>query len=186
MTRWFCLVFPSCRHAAIAKYFGDDTPPCNKCCDFCKNPGAVKRQLEELERCSNHWSKTCIRPTGSSWDGYDPELYEGGRRGCRGFSRSVPQSLNSSHRSHQKASTSCRPRHSYFQHMFLCGWYFPVTFWQQQLEFHFPHTLAALFTFVSQRTKSCFDRAKNCPVQCNWLKKLAWNFWKQQVGSACS
>ncbi|XP_064323396.1 ATP-dependent DNA helicase Q5 isoform X1 [Phalacrocorax carbo] len=76
-----------CRHAAIAKYFGDVTPPCNKCCDYCKNPGAVKRQLESLERCSNTWSKTCIGPTGSSWDSYDPELYEGGRRGCRGFSR---------------------------------------------------------------------------------------------------
>ncbi|XP_068065593.1 ATP-dependent DNA helicase Q5 isoform X3 [Anomalospiza imberbis] len=76
-----------CRHAAIAKYFGDVTPPCNKCCDFCKNPGAVKRQLEALERCSNSWSKTCIGPTGASWDSYDPELYEGGRRGCRGFSR---------------------------------------------------------------------------------------------------
>lgn len=76
-----------CRHAAIAKYFGDVTPPCNKCCDYCKNPEAVKRQLEALERCSNNWSKTCIGPTGSSWDSYDPELYEGGRRGCRGFSR---------------------------------------------------------------------------------------------------
>ncbi|XP_053851095.1 ATP-dependent DNA helicase Q5 isoform X2 [Vidua macroura] len=76
-----------CRHAAIAKYFGDATPPCNKCCDFCKNPGAVKKQLEALERCSNSWSKTCIGPTGASWDSYDPELYEGGRRGCRGFSR---------------------------------------------------------------------------------------------------
>ncbi|KFW67489.1 ATP-dependent DNA helicase Q5, partial [Pygoscelis adeliae] len=76
-----------CRHAAIAKYFGDVTPPCNKCCDYCKNPGAVKRQLESLERCSNSWSKTCIGPTSSSWDSYDPELYEGGRRGCRGFSR---------------------------------------------------------------------------------------------------
>ncbi|NXS11645.1 RECQ5 helicase, partial [Neodrepanis coruscans] len=76
-----------CRHAAIAKYFGDVTPPCNKCCDFCKNPGAVKRQLESLECCSNNWSKTCIGPSGSSWDAYDPELYEGGRRGCRGFSR---------------------------------------------------------------------------------------------------
>ncbi|NWI60147.1 RECQ5 helicase, partial [Calyptomena viridis] len=76
-----------CRHAAIAKYFGDVTPPCNKCCDFCKNPGAVKRQLESLELCSNNWSKTCIGPSGSSWDAYDPELYEGGRRGCRGFSR---------------------------------------------------------------------------------------------------
>ncbi|NXE39291.1 RECQ5 helicase, partial [Ptilorrhoa leucosticta] len=76
-----------CRHAAIANYFGDVTPPCNKCCDFCKNPGAVKRQLEALELCSNSWSKTCIGPTGSSRDTYDPELYEGGRRGCRGFSR---------------------------------------------------------------------------------------------------
>ncbi|NXA25262.1 RECQ5 helicase, partial [Ibidorhyncha struthersii] len=76
-----------CRHAAIAKYFGDVTPPCNKCCDYCKNPAAVKRQLESLERCSNSWSKTCIGPTSSSWDSYDPELYEGGRRGCRGFSR---------------------------------------------------------------------------------------------------
>ncbi|KAM9281573.1 ATP-dependent DNA helicase Q5 isoform 3-T4 [Morus bassanus] len=76
-----------CRHAAIAKYFGDVAPPCNKCCDYCRNPGAVKRQLESLERCSNSWSKTCIGPTGSSWDSYDPELYEGGRRGCRGFSR---------------------------------------------------------------------------------------------------
>ncbi|NWU77086.1 RECQ5 helicase, partial [Onychorhynchus coronatus] len=76
-----------CRHAAIAKYFGDVTPPCNKCCDFCKNPGAVKRQLESLERCTNNWSKTCIEPASSSWDTYNPELYEGGRRGCRGFSR---------------------------------------------------------------------------------------------------
>ncbi|XP_059720494.1 ATP-dependent DNA helicase Q5 isoform X2 [Haemorhous mexicanus] len=75
-----------CRHAAIAKYFGDVTPLCNKCCDFCRNPEAVKRQLEELERCSNSWSKSCIRPTGSSWDS-DPELYEGGRRGLKGFSR---------------------------------------------------------------------------------------------------
>ncbi|NXI05084.1 RECQ5 helicase, partial [Pachycephala philippinensis] len=77
-----------CRHAAIAKYFGDVTPPCNKCCDFCKNPGAVKRQLEALELCSSSWSKTCIGPTGSSRDSYDPELYEGGRRGFnKGFSR---------------------------------------------------------------------------------------------------
>ncbi|NWS73397.1 RECQ5 helicase, partial [Crotophaga sulcirostris] len=76
-----------CRHAAIAKYFGDATPPCNKCCDYCKNPGAVRKQLESLEHCSSSWSKTCIGPSGSSWDSYDPELYEGGRRGCRGFSR---------------------------------------------------------------------------------------------------
>ncbi|XP_050776559.1 ATP-dependent DNA helicase Q5 isoform X4 [Gopherus flavomarginatus] len=76
-----------CRHAAIAKYFGDVTPPCNKCCDYCKNPGAVKKQLDSLELSSNSWSRTCIGPTGSSRDAYDPELYEGGRRGSGGFSR---------------------------------------------------------------------------------------------------
>ncbi|KQK73400.1 ATP-dependent DNA helicase Q5 [Amazona aestiva] len=76
-----------CRHAAIAKYFGDVTPLCNKCCDYCKNPAAVKRQRESLERYSSSWSRTCIGPMSSSWEGYDPELYEGGRRGCRGFSR---------------------------------------------------------------------------------------------------
>lgn len=100
--RSFFLLSPRCRHAAIAKYFGDVTPPCNKCCDYCKNPEAVKRQLEALERCSNNWSKTCIGPTGSSWDCYDPELYEGGRRGCRGFSRSVLGSSNPALRSYQR------------------------------------------------------------------------------------
>ncbi|KYO31154.1 ATP-dependent DNA helicase Q5 isoform A [Alligator mississippiensis] len=76
-----------CRHAAIAKYFGDATPPCNKSCDYCKNPGAVKKQLDSLECCSNNWSKTCIGPAGSSRGTYDPELYEGGRRGYGGFVR---------------------------------------------------------------------------------------------------
>ncbi|XP_042697055.2 ATP-dependent DNA helicase Q5 isoform X3 [Chrysemys picta bellii] len=76
-----------CRHAAIAKYFGDVTPTCNKCCDYCKNPGAVKKQLDSLELSTNNWSRTCIGPTGSSRDAYDPELYEGGRRGSGGFSR---------------------------------------------------------------------------------------------------
>ncbi|KAM7146376.1 ATP-dependent DNA helicase Q5 isoform 2-T3 [Macrochelys suwanniensis] len=76
-----------CRHAAIAKYFGDVTPTCNKCCDYCKNPGAVKKQLDYLELSSNSWTRTCIGPTGSSRDTYDPELYEGGRKGSGGFSR---------------------------------------------------------------------------------------------------
>ncbi|XP_075374688.1 ATP-dependent DNA helicase Q5 isoform X2 [Mycteria americana] len=92
-----------CRHAAIAKYFGDVTPPCNKCCDYCKNPGAVKRQLESLERCSNSWSKTCIGPTGSSWDSYDPELYEGGRRGCRGFCRYDEESSGNGDEANEEA-----------------------------------------------------------------------------------
>uniref|UniRef100_A0A2K6DD93 ATP-dependent DNA helicase n=1 Tax=Macaca nemestrina TaxID=9545 RepID=A0A2K6DD93_MACNE len=73
-----------CRHAAIAKYFGDAPPACAKGCDHCQNPMAVRRQLEALERSSS-WSKTCIGP--SQGNGFDPELYEGGRKGYGGFSR---------------------------------------------------------------------------------------------------
>ncbi|XP_040100472.1 ATP-dependent DNA helicase Q5 isoform X1 [Oryx dammah] len=73
-----------CRHAAIAKYFGDLPPACTKGCDCCQNPTAVRKQLDALEQRSS-WNKTCIGP--SQGNGYDPELYEGGRRGYGGFSR---------------------------------------------------------------------------------------------------
>ncbi|XP_053157440.1 ATP-dependent DNA helicase Q5 isoform X2 [Hemicordylus capensis] len=76
-----------CRHAAIANYFGDTVPQCNKCCDYCKNPAAVKKLIEALECSTNSWSRTCTGPSASSWNAYDPELYEGGRRGYGGFSR---------------------------------------------------------------------------------------------------
>lgn len=73
-----------CRHAAIAKYFGDAPPACTRGCDHCQNPAAVRKQLDTLER-SGSCSKTCIGPSHCS--GFDPELYEGGRRGYGGFSR---------------------------------------------------------------------------------------------------
>ncbi|XP_066876678.1 ATP-dependent DNA helicase Q5 isoform X1 [Kogia breviceps] len=73
-----------CRHAAIAKYFGDAPPACTKGCDHCQNPAAVRKQLDALEQRSS-WSKTSIGP--SQGNGFDPELYEGGRRGYGGFSR---------------------------------------------------------------------------------------------------
>ncbi|KAF5921028.1 hypothetical protein HPG69_010832, partial [Diceros bicornis minor] len=73
-----------CRHAAIAKYFGDVPPACTKGCDHCQNPAAVRKQLSALEQSSS-WSKTCIGP--SQANGFDPELYEGGRSGYGGFSR---------------------------------------------------------------------------------------------------
>nr|XP_005908011.1 PREDICTED: ATP-dependent DNA helicase Q5 isoform X2 [Bos mutus] len=73
-----------CRHAAIAKYFGDSPPACTKGCDCCQNPTDVRKQLDALEQRSS-WNKTCIGP--SQGNGYDPELYEGGRRGYGGFSR---------------------------------------------------------------------------------------------------
>ncbi|XP_045428159.1 ATP-dependent DNA helicase Q5 isoform X3 [Pipistrellus kuhlii] len=81
-----------CRHAAIAKYFGDAPPACTKGCDHCKNPAAVRKQLDALERSSS-WSRTCIGPSQGS--GFDPELYEGGRRGYGGFSRAkTPRQKN--------------------------------------------------------------------------------------------
>ncbi|XP_032285481.1 ATP-dependent DNA helicase Q5 isoform X2 [Phoca vitulina] len=73
-----------CRHAAIAKYFGDAPPACTKGCDHCRDPVALRKQLEALEHRSS-WNKTCIGP--SQGNGFDPELYEGGRRGYGGFSR---------------------------------------------------------------------------------------------------
>ncbi|XP_014644749.1 PREDICTED: ATP-dependent DNA helicase Q5 isoform X1 [Ceratotherium simum simum] len=73
-----------CRHAAIAKYFGDVPPACTKGCDHCQNPAAVRKQLSALEQSSS-WSKTCVGP--SQANGFDPELYEGGRSGYGGFSR---------------------------------------------------------------------------------------------------
>ncbi|XP_025323773.3 ATP-dependent DNA helicase Q5 isoform X1 [Canis lupus dingo] len=73
-----------CRHAAIAKYFGDAPPACTKGCDHCRDPAALRKRLDALEHSSS-WNKTCIRP--SQGNGFDPELYEGGRRGYGGFSR---------------------------------------------------------------------------------------------------
>lgn len=73
-----------CRHAAIAKYFGDAPPACAKGCDCCQSPAAIRKKLDALEHSSS-WGKTCIGP--SQGDGFDPELYEGGRRGYGGFSR---------------------------------------------------------------------------------------------------
>lgn len=73
-----------CRHAAIAKYFGDAPPACTEGCDHCRDPVALRKQLEALEHRSS-WNKTCIGP--SQGNGFDPELYEGGRRGYGGFSR---------------------------------------------------------------------------------------------------
>ncbi|KAM3921183.1 ATP-dependent DNA helicase Q5 [Leptodactylus fuscus] len=78
-----------CRHATIASYFGDDKPLCDKSCDCCKNPRAVKQQIENLQGLQlNGKSRTCIQQPGAPPGpfGYDPGLYEGGRKGY-GFAR---------------------------------------------------------------------------------------------------
>ncbi|KAG8129048.1 putative ATP-dependent DNA helicase protein [Naja naja] len=83
----FILEVNFCRHAAIANYFGDDVPQCNRSCDYCKNPVAVKKQVEALQHSTKSWSRTYIGPSASSWNACDPELYGGGKRGCGGFER---------------------------------------------------------------------------------------------------
>nr|XP_033818370.1 ATP-dependent DNA helicase Q5 isoform X2 [Geotrypetes seraphini] len=76
-----------CRHAAIARYFGDEKPLCNKSCDCCLNPGGVNKQLDLLQSLTDR-GKTCIRAAEVSQGpfGNDPELYDGGRKGY-GFAR---------------------------------------------------------------------------------------------------
>ncbi|MBN3286795.1 RECQ5 helicase, partial [Polyodon spathula] len=89
-----------CRHAAIAQYFGDEKPHCNKSCDFCKNPAAVRNQLE-LSRCLGSDGRTHIGPAAPSTGpfGYDRELYAGGRRGY-GFERCAGNTKSFIHANH--------------------------------------------------------------------------------------
>ncbi|KAM5135161.1 ATP-dependent DNA helicase Q5 [Mantella aurantiaca] len=77
-----------CRHAAFASYFGDVKPECKKCCDCCKNPQLVKKQIEQLQSLAVGKGRTHIeQPRAAPGPfGYDRELYEGGRKGY-GFAR---------------------------------------------------------------------------------------------------
>ncbi|CAH6776423.1 Recql5 [Phodopus roborovskii] len=72
------------KEIAKLQYFGDAPPACAKGCDHCQSPAAVRKRLDALEHSSS-WNKTCIGPF--QGNGFDPELYEGGRRGYGGFSR---------------------------------------------------------------------------------------------------
>ncbi|KAG7459581.1 hypothetical protein MATL_G00212220 [Megalops atlanticus] len=75
----------ACRHATISQFFGDAPPNCNGACDFCKNPKAVRAQLEAASRLSTTTGPAqSKKPRGPF--GFDPELYAGGRKGY-GFER---------------------------------------------------------------------------------------------------
>ncbi|ROT71532.1 DNA helicase RecQ5 [Penaeus vannamei] len=83
----FCEV-PICRHHSFAKFFGDDKPDCKKRCDYCTNPRAVDKLVEQ-------WSASLIRKSNYRFgavavfeDSYDEDLYGGGRRGQKRNSRS--------------------------------------------------------------------------------------------------
>ncbi|XP_037834602.1 ATP-dependent DNA helicase Q5 isoform X2 [Kryptolebias marmoratus] len=80
----FC-VQESCRHATISRFFGDKTPNCTGACDFCRNPKAVRAQLERAAALSSETEAAQGRePTGPF--GFHPDIYEGGKKGY-GFER---------------------------------------------------------------------------------------------------
>ncbi|XP_038138179.1 ATP-dependent DNA helicase Q5 [Cyprinodon tularosa] len=74
-----------CRHAIISKYFDDKKPNCAGACDYCRNPKAVRAQLERAATLS---TKTEDGQSGGPKGpfGYQPEQYEGGKKGY-GFER---------------------------------------------------------------------------------------------------
>ncbi|XP_060945300.1 ATP-dependent DNA helicase Q5 [Limanda limanda] len=74
-----------CRHAIISKFFGDKAPNCAGACDFCRNPKAVRAQLEKGGSLSTRTAAAqSSEPTGPF--GFIPKQYEGGRKGY-GFER---------------------------------------------------------------------------------------------------
>ncbi|XP_039979517.1 ATP-dependent DNA helicase Q5 isoform X2 [Xiphias gladius] len=71
-----------CRHAIISKFFGDKTPNCAGACDYCRDPKAVRAQLERAAALSTKTESK--EPKGPF--GFQPNLYEGGKKGY-GFER---------------------------------------------------------------------------------------------------
>ena len=76
-----------CRHGAIAKYFGEEKPTCNKACDYCRNPIKVDTEVEHMLRGvyansnpKKRQGKTGIKEDSGEVDG---DLYGGGRRGAK-------------------------------------------------------------------------------------------------------
>ncbi|XP_068434853.1 ATP-dependent DNA helicase Q5 [Clinocottus analis] len=74
----------ACRHATISKFFGDQTPNCARSCDFCRNPKAVRAQLERASALSTTTGAHSQEAAGPF--GFQRGLYEGGRKGY-GFER---------------------------------------------------------------------------------------------------
>ncbi|KAM4634960.1 ATP-dependent DNA helicase Q5 [Polymixia lowei] len=80
----FCLQ-EGCRHATISKFFGDKTPSCSGACDYCRDPKAVRAQLEKMAALSTTTAAARSQEPRGPF-GFNPSLYEGGRKGY-GFER---------------------------------------------------------------------------------------------------
>ena len=66
-----------CRHAVVAKYFGDDPPPCNKSCDACKSPSKVSAQAANFKEKVTFGSTTISKFE----DNDTSEMHGGGKYG---------------------------------------------------------------------------------------------------------
>ncbi|XP_071374808.1 ATP-dependent DNA helicase Q5-like [Centroberyx affinis] len=74
-----------CRHATISKFFGNQAPNCAGACDFCRNPKAVRAQLEKAAVLSTKTGAAQSKEPRGPF-GFDRDLYAGGRKGY-GFER---------------------------------------------------------------------------------------------------
>ncbi|GLD60569.1 ATP-dependent DNA helicase Q5 [Lates japonicus] len=73
-----------CRHAIISKFFGDKAPNCAGACDYCRNPKAVRAQLERAATLSTKTEAQSKEPQGPF--GFQADTYGGGKKGY-GFER---------------------------------------------------------------------------------------------------
>ena len=77
-----------CRHWAIAEYFGDEKPDCDRACDVCKDPKRVEKNLLDLQRGAFTSMATGGKGGGGTMfyvadeDGGD-DMYGGGRKGAK-------------------------------------------------------------------------------------------------------
>ncbi|XP_014676080.1 PREDICTED: ATP-dependent DNA helicase Q5-like isoform X2 [Priapulus caudatus] len=78
---------PRCRHEAIADYFGDGKPPCEKTCDFCKLPRETANRTERFQsgacgvnsKHRHQGSTTVSSMTNKEGTREDASLYGGGK-----------------------------------------------------------------------------------------------------------
>ncbi|CAG0891197.1 unnamed protein product [Darwinula stevensoni] len=69
----------SCRHAAFAKFFGDELPSCSNQCDACSLPKDVEKRLQEFEESLLRKRNFFSNPLAITEE--DADLYGGGRNG---------------------------------------------------------------------------------------------------------
>ncbi|KAK2833686.1 hypothetical protein Q5P01_017575 [Channa striata] len=74
-----------CRHATISKFFGDKKPNCAGACDYCRDPKAVRAQLERAATLSTKTEAAQSREPKGPF-GFQADVYGGGKKGY-GFER---------------------------------------------------------------------------------------------------